>query len=808
MAKRQRSGSRASTRAGRRGPQARRPAEDRPVVTIRAHNGKAVIKAPVPSAPTLEVLAKEWGYILRSRTRWAGDPDLRQSFRERALKDLGRMGVPRQFIKRLASVRHVEVELHKWDVNDADANRIHEAAAEIPWEYLLSAATRGEGRFQSILITRLFRNGSPAIIPPPPKHVLFVESAPGRLRDEYEFESERARIRAAVGGDPDSTMQTSETQVVSELRRRVRTGRWDVVHVTGVDTHQAARLLPDLYDTLAGKPAIWKKIADAGRIRDGMILREANVAELPVSYEELARVLVNPAHPPNLVTLNLYHSGARIARALVNQGAHVAIGFLDEIDDELAERFFQAFYWAWCRPTASADVKDPDVKDPGVKDPDVMKAFVDAWREMEGSGLHGTAIVMWTGRSVFDPQYQKLARSEGQSAQVTETRPELLKRLELTPVGNLLQVELEIDEEVNYSLLHNDRALLRKLTLTKLVEDTLEDIMVKVELNLGAQNYPYRSTQLRLDQPQLALAPLVKIPLTATLPRSLRERVQSTVYVKVTCAQRTAFETTRRVTLIPVDEWLDDTDNNPWLPSFVLPRDPAILKIIGASRRYLVGIRDDPAAGFDGYQSVDEQATDRSAGVDAQVRAIWTALVNEFRLQYINPPPAYSAQTQRLRTPGDILESNTGTCIDLALLLASSLEYIGIYPVLVLLEGHAFAGYWRSEEAHEAFSAVQQIPADVPAVGSKVARAAAVPFVDPYGWRMTRMHYNELMSYVTSGDLVMLEATYLTSASSFAEAVEEGRANMRSRREFDSLLDIQLARTATPPVTPLPILSD
>ena len=67
----------------------------------------------------------------------------------------------------------------------------------------------------------------------------------------------------------------------------------------------------------------------------------------------------------------------------------------------------------------------------------------------------------------------------------------------------------------------------------------------------------------------------------------------------------TACEKTERVTLIPVDEWLDDTKNNPWLPSFVLPRDPAILKIINASRRYLIGIGDDPAAGFDGYQQED-----------------------------------------------------------------------------------------------------------------------------------------------------------------------------------------------------------
>jgi hypothetical protein len=367
-------------------------------------------------------------------------------------------------------------------------------------------------------------------------------------------------------------------------------------------------------------------------------------------------------------------------------------------------------------------------------------------------------------------------------------------------ISDCIHVDLEVKEEINYSLLHNNRELLTTLTLTKLVDEPLRNIAVHVELCVGAQNYPYRYTHLLLDEVQLALAPLVKIPLTADLPRSVRERVQSTVYVRITCNGQTAFEDTKRVTLIPVDEWLDDTEKNPWLPSFVLPRDPAILKIINSSRRYLIGILDNPAAGFDGYQEAAPE-------VDKQVQAIWTALVNEYRIQYINPPPAYSTQSQRLRTPSDIVESNTGTCIDLALLLAACLEYIGIYPVVVLLVDHAFVGYWRSEGAHDNFVAVKTIPPTIPGVGSRAAREAGLPYVDEYGWRLTKLNYVEVMAYVASGHLVMLEATYLTDAKSFADTKEQGRANLRSRDEFDSMLDIQVARTAVPPITPLPIIN-
>ena len=55
----------------------------------------------------------------------------------------------------------------------------------------------------------------------------------------------------------------------------------------------------------------------------------------PVCYGDLADALVNPAAPPYVITLNLYYSGARTARELVNRGAQAALGFLDEIEDEL-----------------------------------------------------------------------------------------------------------------------------------------------------------------------------------------------------------------------------------------------------------------------------------------------------------------------------------------------------------------------------------------------------------------------------------------------------------------------------------------
>ncbi len=443
---------RAAGRAASRSTRRRAALAD-PVVRIRIRAGRRLLTETVRRDAPLARLAEEWTYILRSRTRWANHDEIRQSFRGRALDDLVRLGIARQFVKAMASCRHIEVELLDWDRNDARASQIHEAAADLPWEYLLSAATRGLGRFQSILITRLFNNMKPAVLPPQPSSVLFIESAPGRIEDLYEFEPERKRIQAAAGadsapstGNPPREFTVAATQSVSQLKKTVREGKWDAIHVTGLDTHQAAWDVEDFYERDDSSPA-WKRIFDvSGNIRDGMILREPPVAELPVPYDELADVIVNPKHPPSLVTLNLYYSGARIARELVRNGAHAALGFLDEIDDDLAERFFQEFYLAWCKPESHTTIP---------------VAFMEAWQKMSGDGLHGTAIVIWMGHSVFQEMPIGAAAANAMAAANTE-RDAVLVRQQQTPIDELLQVDFDVEDEVNYSLLHNDRPLARE----------------------------------------------------------------------------------------------------------------------------------------------------------------------------------------------------------------------------------------------------------------------------------------------------------------------------------------------------------
>jgi hypothetical protein len=284
--------------------------------------------------------------------------------------------------------------------------------------------------------------------------------------------------------------------------------------------------------------------------------------------------------------------------------------------------------------------------------------------------------------------------------------------------------------------------------------------------------------------------------------RSLRESIRASVNVRVSVgALEGVYENSYRVTLLPTDEWVDDDDSRQWLPSFVFPQDPAVEQIVAAARPYLTFLADSPSAGFDGYQAIDLDAEDPSVGVDAQVAAIWSALVHALPLSYINPPPTYTEESQRLRFPSRILGGRAGTCIDLALLMAACLEYVNIYPVVFLLEGHAFPGYWRSEESWDEFINMRNVEQLGIRQLDELAQKSG-PVDQRYPWVFPAAFHTEIMTQIEQGHLVPLETVWLTTHAPIEEAEDTGWENLLKASEFNSLIDITMARECD--VTPLP----
>jgi hypothetical protein len=140
------------------------------------------------------------------------------------------------------------------------------------------------------------------------------------------------------------------------------------------------------------------------------------------------------------------------------------------------------------------------------------------------------------------------------------------------------------------------------------------------------------------------------------------------------------------------------------LAAFVMPNHPAVATLVEEAAVLLAERTGSPST--QGYQAGPER-------VDATVRALFDAMAAR-RIRYSEPPASWSDVGQKVRTPEEVLDGRVGTCLDTLVVLAAALEQVGIRPLLWLVEGHAFLGYWREEAALGAIAHTD--PGDIAAI--------------------------------------------------------------------------------------------
>lgn len=743
-------------------PRGRQPTQ----VTLTLREGPAIT---VALPPQFESLAMRWSYIARNRERWHLRGDDPAQGPGNPLCGL----IAPADVTRIAQQAAVEVHI------DADprSEPYGWALRLFPWEYALSALTRGQRR-GPLTVVRLIgplRHEPPTVSLTRPA---VLRSMPGGLDRWYDGAAESEMMLTSMGlsaQDGDRLVNPTLETLHGWLQR----GRPapTLIHVAGVDNHQATALL-----RLPVAPE---------RSRDGMAVARAGGngpgVEL-ADVESVAPWLTVGQPPPELVVFNFYNSAVRLASRTVALGARFAIGYYDVIDDGLAAQFCATLY----RELQGGNGQ-------------LLDAFQAALRQLRAHPdlLRGACIVLWSAVPLLQPVAPVAMPRQGKPA-----------RRAAAPVEprHKISVSCKPLPRVNYSLLHNKLSMFQTLQVYRNnVEGEIRDIEVRVTLNTGEASVPFVTAfNLPAGKTLEDLTPRVVVPLTSALIRSQSERVQSSVTVEVLCEQQRSYLETHRVGLCPVDEW-QDGEQREWglLPSFVLPRDPAVPQIIDAAQALLCTLADDPTAGFDGYQSIDPRATDpdqRYAAVDRQVQALWHALVHVHPLSYINPPPSYGISTQRVRTPSQVIGERRGTCIDLALLLASCLEYVDIYPVIFLLTGHAFVGYWRGDDLHTQFLAFKGMEPGFAGEPDSERMAAGSAGTLQGAQVIDQGQHLELLQRVQAGQIVPLEATWLCQRGGFAAAAEEGRRNLRLKSEFQAMVDVRIARDRD--VTPLPLLGE
>ena len=766
--------------------------------------------------------ALRWTYVLRSRQRWVHDALVREQHQADARESLDQLGVGPAALRALARASTLVVRVPYQHEALGWEGRI------FPWEYVLAAATREQrrgagGRPHALTVIRELQvqhevEGRWAPVPrgavdlPPwtALEVMFVNTVPTELRERWSVDEELANFRRTLPAGV-AELRVLDHPSLDELEAAVRRHRPHLLHIAGMDSHQGLRELATLKGEAARVEVVeWDGatgalrglqnfqrvsdlLADTRRIVDGLLLRGTDGLPQLVPAQTLALVLARAEAPTYLATLNVWNSAARLAPMLVAEGAALAaVGFQDAFDDSLAE-----FMLTQLRRELFASGFD------------LPAAFRAAWEQVRAlpESVDATGVTLWVGAPVFVDAATRERHARAAEAKARRAGGQRGERALDRALTAQVRCEIEPYPELNYAVLHNAQPLFRRFVLACDLPEQAAPLDVEVAVHLGAEVARFQR-RVQLKYPRERLTDKIHVPLTAEVARSVHEAINTSLSVCVRQGGEVLYHDSHRLRLLPVDQWRDNRRDGRWLPSFVLPRDPAVVQAVAQAQRYNRVLRDDPSAGFEGYQCVPEDAVDEEAlrGVDRQVEALWATLLHDWQLGYINPPPSYSGDldSQRLRVPSRVKADGAGTCIDLALLFAACLELVDIHPVVFLLKGHALPGWWRHpsyQQEYQKMSAVNYSEVvDADASGNSAANAQAK------SWHTGEASWAEVARWVRERKLVPIETVRLTEHCGFIEAIEAGVQALAERSDYDSMLDIVTARRAQ--VTPLPLLGD
>lgn len=244
----------------------------------------------------------------------------------------------------------------------------------------------------------------------------------------------------------------------------------------------------------------------------------------------------------------------------------------------------------------------------------------------------------------------------------------------------------------------------------------------------------------------------------------ITEAINTTFTITIESETELILQQDLPITLLAYDEWAGVNVMPENIASFVVPNHPMLSRVKVAAAQFMER--------WTGSSQLDEYQTQDRNRVRAQVAAIYEALRSE-GIVYSAPPASFEASGQRIRLADKVLTEKIGTCIDTSLLFASCLEACNIYPIIIMLNGHAMVGAWLT------------------------------PNISP---QMVCDDVSLLLKETADGNnnIVVLESTLITSSGnvSFEDAVNSALQKLRDESQFYYFVDIHRCRLGN--IRPMP----
>lgn len=358
--------------------------------------------------------------------------------------------------------------------------------------------------------------------------------------------------------------------------------------------------------------------------------------------------------------------------------------------------------------------------------------------------------------------------------------------LETCSSGGMVNRESQVDRSVTFSLrapetLNYASAATRghfRATLRLKAETTLNNI--DVAIRVVSANGPLTNPNV------LSISSLGNQPLEVEFPAfsfdtnaifNVSDPETGLIEAEILAGSEQVASAKWQIQVLPGNMWVafqDDYEASlELLAAFSQPNHPSVGDILRQTSEILEskGL----GSGLTGHQDPSR--------IVPMVEAIYES-IQARSLRYSNPPASWSGPGQKVRTAQEILEQNFGTCLDTTMLMSSCLEQAGLHPILVLVPGHAFVGYWSEEFVR------------------KHGENASINF--------RVLAVDDAKSLIDLEFVRFIETVDLTSDVSFEVSQSRGRLKLDTVGAFGSeiarshLINVVGCRTTYPKIDPLP----
>lgn len=241
---------------------------------------------------------------------------------------------------------------------------------------------------------------------------------------------------------------------------------------------------------------------------------------------------------------------------------------------------------------------------------------------------------------------------------------------------------------INFSMHQNKISVIREISIENITDAHLTNINVKLYFE------PEFATSAPIFIETIKAREIIKIEvpqlnLSANYFTQLTEHFKGNIIIEILSEGETLSKEIFPIDILAYDQWAGLNVLPEMLSAFITPNHPAILPIVKRAALIL--------GQWTGNPSLDEYQSRNPDRVQKQMAAIYTAIAEQ-QIIYSTVPASFEEYGQRIRLADAVMTQKLGNCLDMSLLYASCLEAIGLHALIIVTDGHVFAGCWLIPE--------------------------------------------------------------------------------------------------------------